>query len=107
MKWTEVVMIMFSCVAANHLGLIAAIENVLHRRLPIINCPKCFTFWSVSLYGIWSEGNAITILATSFLFAYLSTWLQLLMAIIDNQYNTIYDTLLSTNDTAADGTELS
>ena len=102
MNWSEVVMITFSCVAANHLGLVPAIEQTLHCRLPIINCPKCFTFWALVIYGIATREPPITIVAASFLFAYLATWLNLLFAIIDYLYNYIYDTLYPAADTTAD-----
>lgn len=102
MNWSEVVMITFSCVAANHLGLVSAIEQTLHCRLHIVNCPKCFTFWSLVIYGIATREPPITIVAASFLFAYLATWLNLIFAVIDYLYNHIYDTLYPAADTTTD-----
>ena len=112
MHWMEAAMIMFSCVAANHLGLVAAIESIIHRRIPVVNCPKCFTFWSVLVYSVIAAANSslftlhfslMKILAASFLFSYLATWLNLLFAVIDHFYNHLYDALFSTTDTTDDG----
>ena len=99
MDWSEVVLITFSCVAANHLGLVAAVEGILKHSIPIVNCPKCLTFWTLMICGILERDNFFVTTATSFLFSYLATWLNLLFAIIDTQYNRIYDKIYSTTDT--------
>ena len=98
---------MFSCVAANHLGLVDAIENTIRHKLPIINCSKCLTFWTLIVYGVSVRENIFVSIATSFLFAYFSVWLLLLFAIIDKQYNRIYDKIYTTADTTSYGTEYS
>lgn len=110
MEWSEVAMIVFSCVTANHLGLVAAIEGIVRHRLPVINCGKCFSFWSVITYGFLTctdlfrePTKMIPIVATSFLSAYVATWLQLLLAFIDKQYNRIYEQIFTATDTADDG----
>lgn len=110
MEWSEVAMVVFSCVTANHLGLVAAIEGIVRRRLPVINCGKCFSFWSVMTYGCMTSIHhfedileLIPIVATSFLSAYAATWLQLLFAFIDKQYGRIYGKIYSAADTADDG----
>ena len=54
MNTLDVLMITFSAVAANHLGLVVAIERKVKHRLPIIDCPKCLTFWTVIGYGTLS-----------------------------------------------------
>ena len=98
-------MLTFSCVTANHLGLITAMERVIHHPIPIANCPKCFTFWSVLTYGIvtvpcvFPHGLIAAIprlLAISFLCSYLAIWLELLEGFIDIQFNKIYATLYPT-----------
>lgn len=105
MYWSEAAMIMFSCVAVNHLGLVAAIEDIVRRPLPIVNCPKCLTFWSVLAYMIWHMGftDMPKSVATSFLFSYLSIWLQLLFSLIDRLFSILYDKIHSTADAADDG----
>lgn len=99
--WTDVAYIVFACTAANHLGLVQAAEKVIGRPLPIVNCCKCFTFWSVLTYGLadtLSGGFAAVVaalphlLALSLLCAYLAVWTELAMGIIDRLYTRIYDT---------------
>lgn len=98
-------MLTFSSVTANHLGLIAAAERILKRSLPILNCPKCCTFWLVLFSTVLTGWNMVSALATSFLCAYLALWLNLLFAFIDKQFNLLYDKIFSTDNTTADGTE--
>lgn len=102
MYWSEAAMIMFSCVAVNHLGLVAAIEDIIRRPLFVINCPKCLTFWSILAYMMLHVGftDMPKVIAASFLFAYLSLWLQLLLAFTDRLFNKLYDKIHSTADTA-------
>lgn len=108
MNWNEAAMIMFSCVMANYLGLVNAVEDIIKRPLPVINCPKCFTFWSVLAYMMWHVGfsDAPLIVTTSFLFSYLSVWLQLLFGIIDKLFDKIYEQIYPTVHTDNDGTQL-
>lgn len=96
----DIAMLAFSCVAANHLGLVAAIEKVLGEEIPIVNCPKCFTFWAVLLATLFSGWNVIAALAVSFLCAWSAIWLDLLMGIIDYLYIKVYDTFYPTTDTS-------
>lgn len=95
MNWIDVASVVFVCVTMNHLGLVGAIERLLGRRLPIINCVKCSTFWSVLAYGLWSVGfsDFPLTLATSFLASYVAIWLELLEAYIDTKYLKIYETI--------------
>ena len=103
MDCLTVSLILFSSVAANHLGLVAAVEGVIRHRLPILNCPKCLTFWATLTYGCFVCCDSIAalpsvlpavlprLLAQSFLAAYLAIWLELLMFTIDTLYNRLYD----------------
>ena len=101
MDWRDIACIVFVCTAVNHLGLIKAIEGVIRHSLPVINCPKCLTFWSVMAYGIYVSvinlGNIVAtlphLLAISLLCSYLALWLELLMYAIDTLYNKIYGTI--------------
>ena len=95
MDWMDIAAIVFVCTAVNHLGLIAAIERIINRSLPVVNCPKCLTFWSVLAYGIAtvqyvSPQIVARLLAISLFCSYLAIWLELLMYAIDTLYNTIY-----------------
>lgn len=107
MNWLNVLMIVFSATAANHLGLVAATESVVRHRLPILNCPKCAAFWLVLIYGCSVCCDSIAalppaipeILAVAFLSAWSAIWLDLLMGIIDQLYIKVYDTFYPTTDT--------
>jgi len=119
MNWLDVLMIVFSATAANHLGLVAAAESVVRHRLPILNCPKCAAFWLTLIYGLGCEINFTTthhfvntndmvayhfehileLLAVAFLSAWSAVWLDLLMGIIDQLYIKLYDTIYPTADT--------
>lgn len=101
MNWFEVVMITFSCVAANHLGLVGGMEKTLKHRLPILNCVKCFTFWVLLAYGCIIGENVFVMIATSFLFSWLAIWLDLGMGMVDHLYLKAYETIYSTADTTA------
>ena len=107
MDWLNDLMITFSVVAANHLGLIAAIERTVKHRLPIINCPKCMAFWSVLAYGLLTSadnaGDIPGLVAAAFLAAWAAIWLELAMGFIDQLYLKAYDTVYPTeNPTDAD-----
>ena len=124
MTWSDIAWIVVACTSANHLGLIAAVESLLHRRLPVVNCPKCFTFWSTLAYllacflvgnnALLRGGSPITallsavprMLAVSFLAAYSALWLELIMYFIDTIYNSIYDQISKDNreETGGEGT---
>jgi len=96
----EIASILFSSVAINHLGLVAAVEKVIARPLPVINCPKCLSFWATLTYGCSVCCDSIAALpsalphlfALSLLCAWLAIWLDLAMGIIDHLYIKVYDT---------------
>ena len=92
MTIADVAALTLVAVLANHMGLIEAIEGVIKHKLPIINCSRCLTFWSVLCLLCCNNVAAkpTTIVATSFLAAYAATWLELLFGIIDKQYERIY-----------------
>ena len=106
--WIDVAAIMFSCVTANHLGLISAIEDVIRHKLWIIDCPKCFTFWTVLLYGLYDGRECFTVVAISFLASYIAIWLELLEGYVDSIYMKAYEKIYADTDndtsaTTADG----
>ena len=107
MNWLDVLMIVFSATAANHLGLVAAAESVARHRLPVLNCPKCAAFWSVIVYGVsvansslFTLHSSLQILAAAFLSAWASIWLDLIMGIIDHLYLKVYDSFYPTANPA-------
>ena len=93
-------LIVFICVASNHLGLVSKIEEIV--KLPIINCPMCFSFWSTLIYGI--GGNIIETIFISFMCAWLAIWIELFMGFTDKIYNKLYDAIYTnkTDEITAD-----
>lgn len=92
MEWIDIACIVFSCVTANHLGLIEAIASVTKCRLPILGCVKCLTFWCTLVYGLSCSGfnMVVIVLAISFLASYIAIWLELLEAFVDKLYMKLY-----------------
>ena len=98
MEWGDIAAIVFAATTVNHLGLIAAIERIVRHALPVVNCSKCLTFWSVLAYGVvccCATSTPILVaipclVAISLLCSYLAIWLELFMYAIDTLYNRIY-----------------
>lgn len=105
MDYWDIACIVFACTAANHLGPIPDIEAFVGRKLPVVGCIKCLTFWAVLIYccGKTATHSAPAVLAISFLSAWAAIWLDLVMGMIDGLYLKIYDTFYSaTDETDAD-----
>lgn len=104
MNVLDVLMLTFSAVAANHLGLVVAIERTVKHRLPIFDCPKCLTFWAVIGYGALSgpehPGDIIGVCAVALLAAWAAIWLELFMGFIDRLYIKAYEQIYTAADTA-------
>lgn len=98
MNWIDIAGIVFSCVTMNHLGLVKAIEEVCERELPVINCVKCSTFWSVLVYTYIVTHDMITASAVSFLSSYSAIWLELFEGYIDTLYMKLYEKAYPDND---------
>lgn len=98
MNWIDIASIVFVCVTANHLGLVKAVETVIEYELPIVNCPKCLTWWSVLIYSLFTINNIVAVFAVSFLASYIAIWLELLEGFIDTLYLKLYEKIYS--DTA-------
>jgi len=91
--------ILISCTLANHLGLVNAIEKVIKFKLKIINCVRCFTFWTSLLYLICTSTRIFIASAIAFTLSYLAMWLELLYGYIDTKYNEYYYKIYPTEDT--------
>ena len=90
----------------NHLGLIRAIEETTEHELPIINCPKCSTFWCTLFYTAFASKQIILSFAISLLASYCALWLELLEGYIDTLYLKLYDKIYKTsNDTITTDSE--
>lgn len=87
----DVAAVIISAVLVNYLGLIEAVEKVIRHKLPILDCPRCLTFWSVLLWlVINSTWHIAIIVATSFLASYLANWIELIFGLLDKLYEYIY-----------------
>ena len=98
MNWIDIASIVFVCVTANHLGLVKAIEDAADKELRIINCPKCFSFWSALAYSIITSRDIIQSLAISFFASYSAIWFELFEGFIDTIYNKLYGKIYTTTD---------
>lgn len=96
--WIDIASIVFICVTANHLGLVKAIEETMHRELKIVNCPRCLTWWSSLVYSVITSCEPIPSLAVSFLASYCAIWFELFEGYIDKLYSTLYDKIYPTED---------
>ena len=102
MVWSDIAGVVFVCVTMNHLGLISAVEDVIKRRLWVIDCPKCASFWFALLYMSIVTKDVILILAVSFLASYAALWVELLEGYIDTIYLKLYGKITTAdNDNAA------
>lgn len=97
MEWNDIASIVFVCVTMNHLGLIGKLEEIM-GELPILNCPKCSTFWLTMLYMLIASRQVITSLAVSFLASYTAIWLELLEGYVDTLYLKMYGKIYKTSD---------
>ena len=103
MEWLDVVAITTSWVMAIHMGLVDAILLVFKssgKRVPIITCPKCATFWSILVYLVLTRQSIILSVATSFLASYCAIWLDLLLGVMDMLYEYIYKRISDEEKTA-------
>ena len=105
MELIDIASIVFVCVTANHLGLVKAIEGTIKKEIPIINCPKCASFWLVLAYFVIFSQNYIPALAISFLASYIAIWLELLEGFIDSIYLKVYEKIYSDTSDNAPATE--
>ena len=98
--WIDIVAIVLSCVLANHLGLIEKLEHIMHIKLCVVNCVKCFTFWCVLAYGMFSYcfNNYLLCVAISFLMAYFALWLELFLCLLGKLYTKAYEMVYEQGD---------
>lgn len=86
----DLLKIVFIAAAVNHLGLIAAIERIVNRRLLVLNCSKCLAFWSALAYFLIGRHSVIDSVTAAFAGAYSAVWAELLMYFVDSLYLMIY-----------------
>ena len=101
--YSDIAALTFAAVAINHLGLIAAIESTVRRRLLIVGCSKCLSFWSTLIYQIASGCFCVGSVAVSLACAWLAVWLELGMGYTDHLFDKAYEWIYP-QTTAADQT---
>lgn len=99
MYWIDILLLVLSCTLANHLGLVEAIEGVIGCEIPVLNCSKCASYWSVLLYSLIVGRGMIASVAVSFLCAYAAVWVELLCGYIDTKYNKYYEDIYAEETT--------
>jgi len=106
MYLTDIAGIVFVCVTVNHLGLIGAVEQTIAHEIPVVNCPKCLSFWTTMLYCILqTDAHTVQVLAVSLASGYAAVWLELAEGYVDKLYNIAYDKIYPT-ESAADAETL-
>lgn len=93
----EATIVMFCCTMANHLGLVDAIEGVTGRHIPIVNCSKCFTFWTTLAY-LMLNIPITHAFAAAFALSWCAVWLELVLGAMDKVYERIYCKLYGCGD---------
>ena len=89
----KVLMILTSCCLFIHLGLGNAINKVIGYNFILFRCPKCLVFWSVLSYLLLSNQSVVLSIFIAFICAYLALWIDLLLTIIAEKYEEIYESL--------------
>lgn len=97
---SAVVMVALSCVLAIHMGLIDAVEERLCFKFRVLNCTKCFTFWSVLALGALRRHGLVVSVATAFICSYLALWLDLGLSYLSKYYNRWYEKINTEADEA-------
>ena len=105
MSFLDYLLISFVCTAANHLGLVAAAERIVHHSLYPVSCVKCCSFWASVAYGCAmlcrqhtcpTPRTVAYTLAAAMMAAWAAIWMELAMGGIDAIYTRIYNAIYST-----------
>lgn len=89
----KVLMILTSCCLFIHLGLGNAINKVIGYNFILFRCPKCLVFWSVLSYLLLSNQSVVLSIFIAFICSYLALWIDLLLTIIAEKYEEIYESM--------------
>lgn len=87
MIWIALLTMMTMCLA-QHLGLPQAIASVMLR---VCKCPKCLTFWITLLVLLVSGCSFFIAAALSILMSYISHYFGLLLMVLNNLYNRLWE----------------
>ena len=81
---------MVGAILGQHLGLFEAISRIVFK---ISKCPKCSTFWVCLAILLFSGDNPIIAIILSIVAAYMSHWVGLLLILLNQLYNKIWENL--------------
>lgn len=98
----EASLVTVSCVLFVQMGLSQAIQERMGFRSVVLSCPKCATFWSVLAYSLITGNGILPSVAASFVSSYCALWLSLLYDALAKLYNSCYEAITETDDTAPD-----
>lgn len=79
--------VMVAAVLAHHLGLSDAVAGVASK---ILKCSKCLTFWTVLVTLLMLGCNILITIGLSVVMAYLSAWFGLLLNLLNQLYDKIW-----------------
>lgn len=75
------------------MGLGNAINKVIGYNFILFRCPKCLVFWSVLSYLLLSNQSVVLSIFIAFICSYLALWIDLLLTIIAEKYEEIYESM--------------
>lgn len=104
MPWSDIALLVFSCTMMNHLGLISAVEKTVGIPLPVLNCPRCLSFWAVGIYCALTRVAVVPTMAVSFLSAFSAVWFELFLGFVDTLYYKVYEKIYGNSPDGADTT---
>lgn len=105
--YLKVLMILTSCCLFIHLGLGNTINKIIGYNFVLFRCPKCLAFWSVLSYLLLSNKSVVLSIFIAFICAYLALWIDLLLTIIAEKYEEIYESLGAKKTEDSDGKQRS
>lgn len=82
--------VMMVAVLAQHLGLSEAIAAVVSK---VMKCPRCLSFWTVLFVLVILGCDLFIAVGLSILMAYLSIWSGLLLMMLNDLYETLWQRL--------------
>ena len=79
--------VMMIAVVAQHLGLSDAVAKVISK---ILKCPRCLSFWTVLFVLVILGCDLFVAIGLSVLMAYLSIWSGLLLMMLNDLYDRLW-----------------
>ena len=79
MLWIVAITSMCVILVAHHLGFIGKVYVILGE---IARCPMCSVFWGTVVILLYYGYNIFEVIALSFLMAYLSNWVAILLDLL-------------------------